>query len=370
MSKIKIKQIDNQLIIKVKLEKSEEINQRDIEVFDSKHIRGITRPKIVKNNKLEYLIPGNITLNEFIRSGITKNDFYVIFAQIIECIKKAERNSFNINNFIFDSRYIFFNKVTKEVQFIYIPIVNGSRKVNIFSFIYELLATTIVALSENRVFLDEIMSFVRSVQTFSTIEFEKFIIRVYPQVYKQVRRSEPGDSQYLKHTGWNYYAEKYNSKGNVDIDETNILIENQDFEETGLLSETDEYEETGLLVDEDEEETTCLSGNEGTGLYERKEIRYPYLIRLNTYEKISVDKPVYRIGKEKSYVDYFVMSNNAVSRVHADILTENNRYFIKDNNSTNHTFVNGTMISQNVKTEIFDGDAIMLANEPFEFHID
>ena len=45
------------------------------------------------------------------------------------------------------------------------------------------------------------------------------------------------------------------------------------------------------------------------------------------------------------------------------------QYFIKDNNSTNHTFVNGTMIPVNQNVEIFDGDALMLANEPFEFHI-
>ena len=96
---------------------------------------------------------------------------------------------------------------------------------------------------------------------------------------------------------------------------------------------------------------------------------YPYIIRLNTFERADVNKPVFRVGKEKSYVDYFVVNNNAVSRIHADIITQNGRYYIKDNNSTNHTFVNGTVVPPGVQFELSDGDAIMLANEPFEFHV-
>lgn len=34
-------------------------------------------------------------------------------------------------------------------------------------------------------------------------------------------------------------------------------------------------------------------------------------------EKIKLVKPVFRIGKEKSYVDYFIGDNTTVSRSHA-----------------------------------------------------
>lgn len=47
----------------------------------------------------------------------------------------------------------------------------------------------------------------------------------------------------------------------------------------------------------------------------------PNLIRVKTNEKIIINKPVFRIGKEKSYVDYFVSDNTAVSRSHANIVT-------------------------------------------------
>ncbi|MGN0316845.1 MAG: DUF6382 domain-containing protein [Lachnospira sp.] len=95
----------------------------------------------------------------------------------------------------------------------------------------------------------------------------------------------------------------------------------------------------------------------------------PHLIRTKNNERINLDKPVFRIGKEKSYVDYFVSDNTAVSRSHANIITRDDKYFIVDTNSTNHTYVNGGMIQSNVETALSHGTKIRLANEDFEFKL-
>ena len=95
----------------------------------------------------------------------------------------------------------------------------------------------------------------------------------------------------------------------------------------------------------------------------------PHLIRKKNNEKISLNKPVFRVGKERSYVDYFIGDNTAISRSHANFITREGEYFIVDTNSTNHTFVNGTMIQSNVETAIAHGDTIRLANEDFEFKL-
>lgn len=372
IKKFKISFRDSQIIVKSKLNKSNVINQREIDVFNSKFIRGLMRPKVVGNKKIEYLAPGNISLSAHIKSGLSKNDFYLIFAQFVECLKKVEWNGFNINNLVLNTDYMFFNQVTHEVQFIYQPIENNQDTNNIFSFIYDLVnqAQSALSISEDNSFLNHLVNTLKDLRTLSTAALENYIIKTYPQIYKQVRRSKPGESQSLKQTGRTYFERKYDETGGKNFeyqdDDSTGLLEDED-EDTKLLSEDDE-EATGLLID-DEEGTTVLGEDDGTALLENQEPVYPYLIRLNTYEKVKVNKPVFRIGKEKSYVDYFVLSNNAVSRIHADIITKDNQYFVKDNNSTNHTFVNGTMIPVNQKVEIFDGDALMLANEPFEFHI-
>lgn len=95
----------------------------------------------------------------------------------------------------------------------------------------------------------------------------------------------------------------------------------------------------------------------------------PNLIRMKNNEKIMINKPVFRIGKEKSYVDYFVSDNTAVSRSHANIITRDSKYYVMDTNSTNHTYVNGKMIQSNIEVEIENGDKIRFGNEDFEFRM-
>lgn len=96
---------------------------------------------------------------------------------------------------------------------------------------------------------------------------------------------------------------------------------------------------------------------------------HPYLVRQKNNEKIMINKPVFRIGKEKSYVDYFIGDNSAISRSHANIVSRDGSYFVVDTNSTNHTYVNGSMIGSNVEVPIDHGMIIGFANESFEFKL-
>lgn len=122
-------------------------------------------------------------------------------------------------------------------------------------------------------------------------------------------------------------------------------------------------------------ETTVLGGNtigETTVLNAAQQSDYqpkPYLIRTKNNERILLDKPVFRIGKEKSYVDYFIGDNTAISRSHASIITRDGEFYIVDTNSTNHTYVNDVMLQSNAETKISGGTKIRLANEEFEFKL-
>ena len=95
----------------------------------------------------------------------------------------------------------------------------------------------------------------------------------------------------------------------------------------------------------------------------------PCLIRQKNNERIPLNKPVFRIGKERSYVDYFIGDNSAISRSHANIITRDGGYYVVDTNSTNHTYLNGTMISSNEEYTLTDGAKLRLANEEFEFRV-
>ena len=137
----------------------------------------------------------------------------------------------------------------------------------------------------------------------------------------------------------------------------------QDIQERDVMPYVPEsMGETTVLSASSFDETTVLSSSSFVtlrGVLTRKsngEVRY-------------IEKFFFTLGKDKTNVDYFIDSNSTISRNHANIVCENNEYFIIDNNSLNHTYINGSQLIPNQKTKLNDGDTIVLANEVFTFNI-
>ncbi|MDR1563433.1 MAG: FHA domain-containing protein [Oscillospiraceae bacterium] len=93
----------------------------------------------------------------------------------------------------------------------------------------------------------------------------------------------------------------------------------------------------------------------------------PHMIRLKNNERISLNKTVFFIGRERAQVDYCVADNTDVGRIHAKLLVKDGRCFLVDINSKNHSYIDNQMIPSNVETEVKNGQKIRLASEEFEF---
>lgn len=95
----------------------------------------------------------------------------------------------------------------------------------------------------------------------------------------------------------------------------------------------------------------------------------PYLIRVNTEERIMLGKAVFKIGKATRGVDYTVSGNGAISRQHAIITQKDGVCYIRDNKSTNHTYVNGKVLEDGVDEILTHDSMIKLGDEEFIFKI-
>ena len=67
------------------------------------------------------------------------------------------------------------------------------------------------------------------------------------------------------------------------------------------------------------------------------------------------------IGKKEGQVD-IVLPSDTVSRIHASLEFENHKYYIRDRNSKNGTFVNGVRLQINERKEFKEGDCISFAD--------
>lgn len=95
----------------------------------------------------------------------------------------------------------------------------------------------------------------------------------------------------------------------------------------------------------------------------------PYIIRVNTEERIMITKATFKIGKATRGVDYTVSGNGAVSRQHAAIIQKDGVCYIKDNKSTNHTYVNGRLVEEGAEEILTHESTIKLGDEEFIFKL-
>lgn len=95
----------------------------------------------------------------------------------------------------------------------------------------------------------------------------------------------------------------------------------------------------------------------------------PYLIRVSTEERIMLNKAIFKIGKATRGVDYTVGGNGAISRQHAFIIQKDGVCYIKDNKSTNHTYVNGKRVEDGAEEILTHDSLVRLADEEFTFKI-
>lgn len=88
--------------------------------------------------------------------------------------------------------------------------------------------------------------------------------------------------------------------------------------------------------------------------------------KAGTVEKIAIDKDVFRIGRLPDEVDY-ISDNRAIGKIHAEIRRDGERYYMRDLNSKNGTYINGNRINSDELYEIKNEDSIIFANSEFEF---
>lgn len=98
-------------------------------------------------------------------------------------------------------------------------------------------------------------------------------------------------------------------------------------------------------------------------------IKAPNIIKLYDRKNnftIMVNKPKFIIGKKKGSVDGVITYSAYISRVHCQILKQNNAYYIQDLNSTSGTLLNNVELEKNKNYKIENGDKIEIADIVFE----
>ena len=388
--KYKVKIKDMQLNLKATAGFFKKIDMEEMSKFEKAFLRGFFKPFIIKKNYVEMIAPVGITLAERIKKPINKRDFLMIIEQVSLSVNKVLTSNLKLDNVVFDINHVYINETTKELQFIYIA-AEDKESTDIFKFLEELSLKVKTENPQEGNFPIKFVNWMYCVNPFNPLKIEEYVMKEDPSVVNSIKK-QTAQSGFMTNKPQSYF-EHYSEKKVQDNIQVNSEINNesevnkQSFRQSygqsvasnnfankinlpgnnyldNGNSQSNTYndeisEETSLLVDMDDNETALLVEDN---------TNYPTLIRIKTSEEITINKPVFRLGKERAYSDYCIIDNGAVSRNHAEIVNRAGTYFVLDLNSKNHTYINGSQVNPGNEIEIHNGDRLTLANEEFTFN--
>lgn len=327
MSKLKVSIKKSTVTAMMKAGRKERINETELSQLARIKPCGIMHVTKTKKDSVIYTCPANINLTDRLKKAVSKYDFFFMMEQIVIMVQDVYNNGLNVNSVRFNMDDVYINEMTKEMYFIYFPIVGGQESADIVGFIENIIYTMTPVINEDTNYISRFMYYVRSFHGFNGNAIEKYISREERAVVNVLK---------------------------------NKAVTMQQTMQQQIMQQVMQGSMDG---------TTVLS-DDSISIQQMQPVNYHFasLTRQVTGEKIELGKPSFVLGKNPEKSDYAVAGNTNISRIHAVITTRNGRYYVMDQNSTNGTFINGRIIKAGQETEILPGDCLMLANEEFIFN--
>lgn len=328
MSKLKVSIKKSTVTAMMKAGRKERINETELSQLARIKPCGIMHVTKTKKDSVIYTCPANINLTDRLKKAISKYDFFFMIEQIVIMVED-----------------VYINEMTKEMYFIYFPIVGGQESADIVGFIENIIYTMTPVINEDTNYISRFMYYVRSFHGFNGNAIEKYISREERAVVNVLKNKA------------------------VTMQQT---MQQQIMQQQTMQQQTMQQQIMQQVMQGSMDGTTVLSddGISVQQIQQMQPVNYHFasLTRQVTGEKIELCKPSFVLGKNPEKSDYAVADNTNISRVHAVITMRNGRYYVMDQNSTNGTFINGRIIKAGQETEILPGDCLMLANEEFIFN--
>lgn len=360
MAKLKFTEKNGEVCIICKPEGSEMLNEAEYNYFTDNRIKGWLVPSEASGNKLVFTGASGVPLINVLRNGLDKTQYFRIVSNLLSILDVAERCGFKMQNIVLDPNYITAEPQTLEIHLFYLPLwYNESPNDGIINCLRKISTFASYSSEDDYASVDSFMQFVISKPTFSIYDTLEYIRSVAPELFGHSALARPASQPVQQQVR----KPKVLPSIPASSGDTHAFTP---LKAAAIAASVQHKAEPKVLP--------SLDGNHKQPLPElikreipHTETKYPTLTRRATGVTVNIDRPVFKIGKERDKVDLYVSENRTVSRLHATIYTKNGSCFIEDNNSTNRTFINGTPLLPEREIKLKDGDVLKLSNEEFDF---
>ncbi len=362
----------------VKSVKGQVVSEREAYAINNHEIDGLLPVEVMKKAnsfKLKYSITGLMPLSDFLLTPMNREEFARLLQNILDVLKGMQKAYFNQHALNMSLDRVMINPARQRLLFMYLPIQGYDSGCSLRSFLLEIIQAGSFVKEDGSDYVREYIRILNEGINFSVFELEEYVKGLVSENGYKVDKSILCHKCGAKSKNGAKFCFVCGAKLS---DSTEAAASNKIYNpiETtrGVRPSTASQAEEKVDF---EHKAVCAKAASTQGLRRQGEAvggttllgymqpEYPYLVREKTSEKIMIDKDEFYIGKSKQDCSYAVSDNKAVSRRHAKIISSDGRFYIKDLESTNKTYVNGQEIEEK---ELETGARIALANENFMFY--
>lgn len=332
-----------------KIEDDVKVLQDEVDLYNTSFVGNncFCHEELIDGQKtLTYSIPAMVTMKQFMAKKIHKDELIDIMFSITDQMMFIKANEMALGKIILSTGYMYVDMENMSVQLIFLPIDKPMDKCNMEKFVREFVNKLNFANKKASDCGYELIKFFDDNKTFYLSEFYKFIVELKKDSVDPALAEASATSK--------------GQRANID---PVMMASTQNVGSFKLAKELRDYSSMDIGFDDDDSDLTSTTVL--TGMSKTK--KGPSIVRTRTGEKIEIDKPLFCIGKSANGVDYQVTDNSSISRRHAYIVKVNGLYYLRDNKSTNHTYIDGKMIKSGTDVPLVDGNIFKLADEEFTF---
>lgn len=382
MIDLNIKNDEEKVTAEYLLKSNDRIDNLTLGMMVNNDIEGFlpVQPVQVENDRyFRYDITGLVTMKEYLGEYVKKDRLLKVFYGIANTIRESSEYMINWTSFSLERKEIYVNPENGDVRLLCLPLLTVINDGNICNFFKNVLFSSQFDLDENGDYVGKLITFLNP----KSYTLDKFIYELEDMLgleHKEVVEEEYEEEDEEEDT--TVEAETEEDKNDADVEkepaeDTKQEAANDDDTEIQAELEENIAETSDEVIDEKVTEETIeideVSGKDAETeevppIVSKPEIE-PYLIRLSNNQEIKIDKDSFYIGKDEENVDYCISDNLAIDDKHAYIIRHGKEYFVVDNNSKNHTYLNRVLIGTDEEIFIPHGAQLRFADEDFEFRM-
>ncbi|MBD8942512.1 MAG: FHA domain-containing protein [Clostridiales bacterium] len=390
MIDLNIKNDEEKVTAEYLLKSNDRIDNLTLGMMVNNDIEGFlpVQPVQVENDRyFRYDITGLVTMKEYLGEYVKKDRLLKVFYGIANTIRESSEYMINWTSFSLERKEIYVNPENGDVRLLCLPLLTVINDGNICNFFKNVLFSSQFDLDENGDYVGKLITFLNP----KSYTLDKFIYELedmlgleHKEVVEEDDEEDEEDTVVEAETEEDIAveAETEEDKNNADVEKEPAEDTKQEAANDGDAETQPELEEniaetSDEVIDEKVTEETIeideVSGKdteteEVPPIVSKPEIE-PYLIRLSNNQEIKIDKDSFYIGKDEENVDYCISDNLAIDDKHAYIIRHGKEYFVVDNNSKNHTYLNRVLIGTDEEIFIPHGAQLRFADEDFEFRM-